>query len=280
MKAIAAPSEPLPSTSGLSAAGRFRLILRSLISSLLIAVGSAAEPILVVVEHNPWLMVIGSDSPTFALYDDGSVIWRGDNPTPEEPFLHGVTPSAAAARREIIPYDLARFADHYTLSDWSDQPTTVIWTPRKRISIYGHWRRVTDRKPESDPRLQAIFDEEVRRAASLPAELRATLLRIDEQRKHKGDAWLPERVEVMLWPYDHAPEESVPWPEGWPDLSAATTVKRGSDSYSVIVPAAKLAPLRELLALRRPKGALLVEGRKMSAAFRFPFPGEARWMNR
>jgi len=37
------------------------------------------QPLNVLVEANPWLMVVGSDSPTFALYDDGLAIWRTDD---------------------------------------------------------------------------------------------------------------------------------------------------------------------------------------------------------
>lgn len=34
------------------------------------------QPLIVLVETDPWLMAIGSDSPRFALYDDGLVIYR------------------------------------------------------------------------------------------------------------------------------------------------------------------------------------------------------------
>ena len=33
------------------------------------------KPIIVLIERDPWLMVIGSDSPTFALYSDGTLIY-------------------------------------------------------------------------------------------------------------------------------------------------------------------------------------------------------------
>ena len=32
-------------------------------------------PLIVLIERDPWLMVIGSDSPSFALYDDGTLIY-------------------------------------------------------------------------------------------------------------------------------------------------------------------------------------------------------------
>lgn len=233
---------------------------------------------MVVLERNPWLMVIGSDSPTFALYDDGAVVWLRDKPTKDEPFSRGATPTASVALKELIPYDLAKFADHYQLTSWTDQPTTVIWTPKKTISIYGNWR-TTSNPMASDPQLRAIAERDKKMSDSFPAEIRASLLRVDEQRKHEGDAWLPNRVEVMLWPYEYAPEESIVWPQKWPDLSATITVKRGEGSYSVFLPSEELPALREFLAKRRPRGAVLIDGKKMSASFRFPFPREELWMN-
>ena len=240
---------------------------------------SAAEPVLVVLERNPWLMVIGSDSPTFALYDDGSVIWLRDKPTKDEPFSRGTTASASAALKEVIPYDLAKLADHYELTSWTDQPTTVIWTSKKRISIYGRWRDTPRPAAESNPQLKEIAERDKKMWDSLPSELRATLLRIDDQRKQEGAAWLPDRVEVMLWPYEYAPEESIVWPKTWSGLAATSTVRRGSDSYSVFLPAVELAALRDFLAKRRQRGAVLIDGKKMSASFRFPFPREELWMN-
>jgi len=253
-------------------------MLRYLSVILCVCCCSAAEPVLVVLEQNPWLMVIGSDSPTFALYDDGSVIWLRDKSTEDKPFSRGMTPNASVAFKDIMPYDLAKLADHYELSSWSDQPTTVIWTPKKKITIYGRWRDTPRSAAESDPRLQEIAKRDKKMWDSLPPELRASLFRIDEQRKRDGDAWLPQRVEVMLWPYEYAPEESTAWPKEWPGLSAPGTALRGKDSYSVYLPAGELSALRELLAKRKQRGALLIEGKKMAVSFRFPFPREELWM--
>jgi hypothetical protein len=40
---------------------------------------TGTEPVVLLTEYNPWAMAIGSDTPTFALYEDGTVIyWQGD----------------------------------------------------------------------------------------------------------------------------------------------------------------------------------------------------------
>lgn len=38
------------------------------------------QPIILLTIYNPWLMVIGSDEPTFALYDNGLVIYQRIGP--------------------------------------------------------------------------------------------------------------------------------------------------------------------------------------------------------
>ncbi|MDP3069137.1 MAG: hypothetical protein Q8N18_02560 [Opitutaceae bacterium] len=251
---------------------------RSIFFFWLACVCSASEPVFVVLERNPWASVIGSDSPTFALYDDGTVIWRPDKPTGGRSFLHGRTRDVAAALREIEPRNLGSFEKFYELTSWTDQPTTVIWTPKKTVMIYGQWRHVSDPSRETDPQLREILTRDRAMNNALPAELRTSLIRIDAQRKHEGDIWLPERVQVMLWPFPHTREEPIPWPKKWPGLSAKDTVKRGGDSYSVYLPATELSTLRDLLAKREQRRAILIDEQKMSAAVRLPFPREELWM--
>lgn len=240
---------------------------------------AASAPVLVVLERNPWLMVIGSDSPTFASYDDGTVIYLKTTATQDELFLHRQISRAAQALRAIVPYDLTKFADYYELSSWTDQPTTIIWTPKKTVSIYGRWRRTSVVDETSSPEMKEIIDREAKLSASLPAEIRATLEKIDEERKLPGVGWLPRQVEIMLWPYEYAPDDSTIWPKDWPALSTSNTVRRGN-SYSVFLPLAELPRLRELLTNRKEKGGILIEGKKMAVAYRFPFPKEAQWMGK
>ena len=90
--------------------------------------------------------------------------------------------------------------------------------------------------------------------------------------------WEPERVEVMVWDYSYAPEESISWPSEWPGLDAPSTVRRG-DSYSVFLPGTELPRLRELLRARRQRGAVEIDGRNWAVAIRYPFPGESVWLN-
>lgn len=254
-------------------------MIRHLLALITLSAACAAaepKPILVILEQNPWLHVIGSDSPTFALYDDGTVAYLRDKPTPEEPFHSRRVADAQKAAKELFPFDLAKAKNRYTLSSGTDAVTSVVWTPSKTIRIYGEWRKPL--KMNGDPNLKALVEHERKMWESLPGEIRQALFRIDKQRKLKGTAWLPATVEVMFWPYENAGDESILWPEDWPGLLAPNTKKRREDFYSVYVPSEKLPELRRFLESRKQRGAVLISGKKMSAIYRFPFPGELEWM--
>ena len=242
--------------------------------------GAEPKPLLVVLEQNPWLMVIGSDSPVFALYDDGTIIYLRDKPTQEEPFFSRRVADPKKKVEALLAFVPAKMKSLYKLSSATDQVTTVIWTPAKTIEIYGNWRKALDFGGDSDPRLKAIAERETTMWASLPSEIREALARIDLERSGSGVPWLPGKVEVMFWPYEYAPDESNIWPKDWPGLNAKDTRKRGEDSFSVFLPSEKLPELMKFLASRKPRGAVLIDGKKMAASFRFPFPGEALWMTR
>lgn len=246
----------------------------------IISSAAAREPLLIVLERNPWLMVIGSDSPTFALYDDGTVIFLREEPTPEDAFRVRKVTDAKRLAEDLLSFDVANTNSRYELSAWSDQVTTIVWTPSKRIEIYGNWRH----PPKAittivgDPRSKEFDEREEKLWRSLPSRIRGSLRRIDEQRKQVGSGWLPERIEVMFWPYENAPDESIVWPNKWPGLSATDTMERNPGDYTVFLPVRFFSELREFLATERPRGAVLIDDKKMAVSYRIPFPREALWM--
>jgi hypothetical protein len=241
------------------------------------ALSRATEPILVILEQNPWLSVIGSDSPTLALYDDGTIAYLREKPTAEEPFQTRRVKEPKVKAQELLGFDPAKMKSLYELSSATDQPTTVIWTPAKKIEIYGSWRKPRGTDVNSDPQWKAMVELERTMWESLPIEIRSMLARIDQERAIEGKSWFPSAVEVMLWPYEYAPDASIDWPKTWPALTAKDTRKRG-DSFSVFLPSEHWEELRGFLATRKERGAVLIDGKKMAAATRFPFPREEAWM--
>ena len=265
------------------------LLLLAIITTIN-AVAADPAPILAVREMDPWRMVIGSDSANFAIYDDGSVIYQAAKPTAERPFSRRKIDDPVKASKTILGFDPAKVGAAYQLSSATDQISTTIWTPGKKIEIYGDWRKpLTFGGRDDDPDMKAIAERERKMWKALPMEVRAFLTRIEKEREKEGDPWLPESIEVMLWPYEYAPDASTIWPAEWPDLKSETTHKRDEDSYSVFsrgesysvfLPSESYPELRKFISTCKEKGAVLINEKKMAISYRFPFPKEASWMNR
>jgi len=204
-------------------------------------------------------MVIGSDSPTFALYSDGTVLFRRQQDyglaklKPAE--LHDLSKAFAGS-------ELAALAGRYRATSWSDQPDNDLLLYDRKvplyITVYG-----------------SLNDMKVR--AKVPGTVLAAFDRLRNFSVRNARPWLPSEVEVMIWPYEHAPDPSIVWPERWPTLSSPKARRRG-DSYSIFIPSSELPALRSFLAGRRERGAVEIDGRKWSASIRLPFPHEALWM--
>jgi hypothetical protein len=216
-------------------------------------------------------MVIGSDSPTFALYDDGTVIYAREKATLEEPFHSRMVPDASQKANELLSFDPGKMKERYTLTARTDQPSTVIWTPTKKIVVYGNWRKAPEIAKEAHRSGRRVPEP-------LPPEISAALLRIEKECSVVGTPWFPAKIEVMFWPYEYAPDESIIWPANWPDLNAEGTKTRGDDQFSVFLASEKLPDLRRFLAKREERGAVSINGKKMATPYRFPFPGEEAWM--
>jgi hypothetical protein len=218
-------------------------------------------PLIVVLDQNPWLMALGSDSPIFALYGDGTVIFQKG-----EGYR-----SVALKRRELnrLLSDLALpglppFAKHYALFPGTDAPTTCIFVFEKQrgsvISVYGGLAAEGSR-------------------AQMPAQVVSTYDRARKFDHPDARPWLPAKIEVIIWPYDYAPEPSIVWPAKWPGLHDPSTARRGDDGYNIYVPSADYGELKAFLATENEKGAVEIGGKKWAASVRLPFPDERTWMS-
>ncbi|MET1112304.1 MAG: hypothetical protein ABWX67_12325 [Allosphingosinicella sp.] len=217
-------------------------------------------PLVVLLESNPWAMVIGSDSPAFALYEDGRAIFRTESgyqsarldPGELNRFLDSLKVGS-----------LARSAGGYTATEWTDQPHTklLLYVGKQPvfIAVYGSFE-----------------DKEVR--AKLPPEIVEVRDKLRSFKDARSSQWLPESIEVMIWPYDYASEPSIIWPKRWPGLDAPTTRERGEGSFSLYVPSAEFGPLKAFLGRQSEKGAVEIGGKKWAASHRFPFAHEQLWM--
>ena len=208
-------------------------------------------------EH--WSMVPGGSSPIFILYEDRSIIYFDKN---EKVRKHVVLSEDEFARlgNILLNPHILTLNDYYSTIGATCQNmyhfffriSGLIYP----ITVYGH--------PTMTREGVTLPPKEIREIFSLVTHF-----------KHEDTAnWLPAKIEVLFWSYDYAPDESIIWPDDWPDLSDSSTVKRGDSSYSVFLDSKHLDELKDFIKTRREKGAVLINGQKMSISYRISVPGE------
>jgi len=203
------------------------------------------QPLILLTEYNPWAMVIGSDTPTFALYIDGTAIyWNGDRRSGKYMTAH-LSPSQVTDLFDAAHLDsIEGLKDCYAIDDGTDAPTNVLvvktQTGYKTIDVYGVIRRMENISPSRlPPDLQAAFH---------------TLLAFDTA---EARSWQPPYFEVIIWPFTYA-KSSVRWPASFPGINDKNTqpTKHG---YRLFLPIAELDQYRTFLAKMKPTQAVLLE---------------------
>jgi len=233
------------------------------------------KPVFVLIEYNPWQMVIGSDSPSFALYNNGLVIFQKGK---EEKIYYSTILNATYKNdlvHRLIPDNISAYKNYYELSEWTDQPTNLFYLKGYKIKAYGDLRNPMD--DEEDP----FFDETGKKddlRDQFPDKL-LDIFYISTSYDH-ADAkkWLPDHIELMCWPYSNAPDKSIIWPKDWPGLEDKNTANRGKGSYSIYLPSHCYQELIVFLGTCKQKGAVKINNKKMAVSIRFPFPKEEMWM--
>jgi hypothetical protein len=234
------------------------------------------DPVFALIEYNPWAMVMGADSPSFVLYEDSTVIFLRKESDKQYAYYSCNIASNNLFQTKLNLSTRQSLTNSYELSSWTDQPTTVYFWTDKKISVYGSILEPPSKIDEIED--DNIYKRDLKLWKTCPGELRELLKEIKSFDSPSAKKWLPENIEVMFWPYEYAPDESIVWPKDWPDLETESTVKRGKDSYSVYVPSEHYSELINFLKTRNRKGAVLINGKKMSSSIRFPFPKEKQWM--
>lgn len=222
-------------------------------------ISSDYQPIVMLTEHNPWLMVVGSDSPSFVLYHNRVVIYLKDSAYRTARLNKDET--EALIRQLDLPA-LESLNDSYSWSDWTDQPDNLllfqISDKPKRISVYGSLR--PSHPPAQPP---------------APAKLYYALRTLVNYDAPGSVEWKPDFIEVMVWPFDYAKGKPAIWPSKWPGLSDPTTVRR-KNTISLFIPESQSNELSAFLKGLRPTQAVLIDNRKWAISTRWPFPHEGQ----
>ncbi len=254
------------------------LVLLSVISGNLSAADfkpfDGPKPLAVIIQTNPWAMVIGADTPRVAVYEDGTVIYLKTSGGDAEYRTKVLSASGLADFLERLTAvaqlkDLK--ADYQPRPRVSDQPSTLFYlrvaNRELSTSVYGL-------------RAPVAKDTDHARIADQPGapprellELHSYLCSLDFA---DSQAWTPRYVEAMIWPYEYAPDASIAWPATWPGLASSRAIKRG-DAYSIFLDGDALPELQKLLGTRREKGAVEIGGKKWAVSYRYVFPSEPVW---
>jgi hypothetical protein len=215
---------------------------------------------------------MGADSPTFAFYNDSTVIFVTKSADGKSCHFSKRVGSAEfnALRNRLTLSPVDSVDSEYTISLGTDQPQTVFDFSGTKVRVWGHWKPY-DLKSCEGP-LQAIAEQEKELRAHLPRKLEELHDFLSSYPRLGAKEWLPEHIEVLFWPFEYARRRSIIWPKEWPDLSDSRTVKRHDNMYSVYLPSKFLPDLMALLKRTKGRAAVEVNGKKMAASFRFPFP--------
>jgi len=220
------------------------------------------QPLVLLTEYNPWAMAIGSDSPTFALYTDGTVIYRRVEGKSVKYVTATLTPAELGQLLNSAQLnDVDALKNCYAIADYTDAPTNALVvktkTGYKAIEVYGAIRYLsnvpTDRLPTS---LQQAF---------------RMLLAFNDT---KAREWNPPYIEIMLWPFSYA-KSSLPWPVDFPGLSDKNT-RRSEKMVELFIPYSEWNQYRAFVSKLKPTTAVLLDGQKWAISERLPFPHEGK----
>src|SRR5438105_4353566 len=172
------------------------------------------EPVAVLIEHDPWAMVIGADTPRAEVFRDGTVLRLdvGDRSRPPQLLVSQLTATERDHLLNVIgpSWTFWRMRDEYNLApNVTDMITTELIVSDgnrlKRIQVYGY-------APEEwHPPAYTILPRN-KTADSLPSEVDRICKVLATLKPHHEVPWEPRYIEVMMWPYDHSREQPLPGP--------------------------------------------------------------------
>ena len=218
------------------------------------------RPIVVLIETDPWLMVVGSDVPTFALYENGQIIYRK---VANKKWKYFEVKNNRETTQKIIKSfgitdSLIKQQDYIEASTSTDQPTNIMllnFDTVRQISVYGLLRDSKNEARQKTPDyFLIVFDNIVKFESNSAKE------------------WLPDTIEVMATKYSYSPETPLQWNKDWNDINSKTTIKRSEDLYSIYLDKKYFDDFIKLLKRMKEKQAVEINGQKYSLTYRLPFP--------
>ncbi len=222
--------------------------------------GLSKRPLVAVYERDPWATVIGSDVPSFVLYADGSVITSPRaNDAPGR--VSGKTSQAAKFAASLSAL-LRPEPERTSLSLTTDQANTVFlvrtdagWVYR---SVYGMTRGCKPTRKDAKP---------------VPTAISSACSKIETLSVSERRPWAPQKIEVMLWGFEHSRLKPKPWPASLPALPPGAPPKSGVKNQ--FMDAKHRDAVKAFLASLQPRQAVAHAGHKWSVRQRSLVPADA-----
>jgi len=242
---------------------RFTTLILFLLFSLI--AHSADRLNIIFFERDPWLMLMGSDEPIFVNYSSGLTIYQAG--MSEDGYIYHTAQlnekeNTALLNKLSILDDLD---ERYMLTNYSDQASSEVHYYNQAVaeksyvlvmkSVYGSLAKDSKFRANAPAQFIKIYDY------------------LKNYTHKDAKVWTPDYIEITIWPYEYAPDESIVWHDDWPDIHSASTIKR-DNSYSILLPYTENDKLITLLKNRKEKGAVLINDKKWAISPRILFPHE------
>ncbi len=235
------------------------------------------EPVAVLIETNPWAPVAGADTPRVVVYENGQLIYRKYDKNGAYVFL---TKNLNNDQLADIREKLQSFGDYKDIDPYYVLTQNIMDLPESKIYLSLEEREfvtgVYGLVGSKEVQESRVAGENNRETPTIPDEIRSVNDYLKSLTFQDAVPWQPAHVEVMLWGYENAPDDSIQWPDRWPGLDSPYTVKRG-DAYSIFLPGTELTAIKAFLQTRKERGAVEIDGKKWAVWVRETFPSEPVW---
>lgn len=234
------------------------------------------KPVVVFIETDPWAVVRGAENPRFALYEDRTVLFTRTNKDRSAILQAHLS---VAAYEEVVQKCIEATTDpklkrYYDIAPGvTDQPQARFYFDLKGSVTTTVVRGL--KTPET--KLLAWTEFPTERKPATPSKKLLQLHQDITSFKAEGEKeWIPDYLEVMASPYENAPEESIHWPKDWPGLNSKRTFSKG-DYHLIFLDGSNTNAIQMFLAKRRRKGAVEIDSKKYSIAWRHTYPSDPVW---
>ncbi|MBN1916739.1 MAG: hypothetical protein JW889_02420 [Verrucomicrobia bacterium] len=258
--------------------------------------GPHADVIAVLMRTDPWLTVIGSDTPRLVVYADGTLVRLAKLPDEARwSYLESTLPQAEfeALKRQLGPTkQLMALEGFYDLApNATDCPRTKIYLSNgadaKAVSVRGYSSRAERRKAEEE--WPEVRWPELYNALGEFDRVYDALTGLTGTDPHE---WEPKYIELYVygsWPLDEwrkqyesgsgieprKPYEDPPsWPEGWSKFDDPLAYRWSERCYSLYVPGSDLGEVREFFRTKGSDRVVLIDDQVYCVSWRYAFPGE------